>query len=688
MMSMHTGEVWDMLFFTAEADSLVGKQGKQDAAARDELIEQFLPLLERFLQQQERKAYGFVSGIRKGKVKAGLIIRSELVREQGAAAIGEAFLACLEISFERIRVEETTLKAMQAMMRLADQKNHLDEDTVYQQLGIEEIMRRCRRHGGLTERLIPAKCAKDALLKQCGELMLRETLAPELERICQGAALSVREGHPVHYLIRTDDDQLRGCATEILMAALYANGRVLSRRYSRLVLEDDDDFDGDDVEAAYDACRGGAIVLRYTGGGVEEGSYASRNTGWVESVCETVRKYRHSVLTVLSLPVSCANVQELLDENLRDITLVEIREDMVYGEQAASCLARMARDVGLTPDEELTLAAALNQDGRRMKDLRVQFERWYSGRLKTAVYRQYAMFDSVGSQAVAKPAKGSAYEKLMQMPGLESAKGVIRQALDFAKVQAAFCKEGDQASRPALHMSFTGNPGTAKTTAARLFAQIMKDNHLLSVGDLYEVGRADLVGKYVGWTAPLVKKAFAKARGSVLFIDEAYSLVDDRDGMYGDEAIHTIVQEMENRREDQVVIFAGYPDKMEDFLNRNPGLRSRVAFHVPFSDYTPRELLDIAELMADGMGIRLAQGVRERLEGIFAQAVCTENFGNGRFARSLLEQARMRQASRILSQGIDKVTCEVTRLLLPEDFAPAFQKPANPKRLIGFGQPV
>ena len=118
----------------------------------------------------------------------------------------------------------------------------------------------------------------------------------------------------------------------------------------------------------------------------------------------------------------------------------------------------------------------------------------------------------------------------------------------------------------------------------------MKENRLLSKGNLIEVGRGDLIGKYVGWTAPMIQKKFKQAEGGVLFIDEAYSLVDDRDGSYGDEAINTIVQEMENHRDNVVVIFAGYPDKMESFLQKNPGLRSRIAFHVPFDDYSTEEL--------------------------------------------------------------------------------------------------
>ena len=135
-------------------------------------------------------------------------------------------------------------------------------------------------------------------------------------------------------------------------------------------------------------------------------------------------------------------------------------------------------------------------------------------------------------------------------------------------------------------------PDRQKTTVARLIAEILAENQVLYRGKLHEVGRSDLVGKYVGWTAKLVKEAFEKAKGSVLFIDEAYSLVD-KQGSFGDEAINAIVQEMENSRGSTVVIFAGYPDKMEHFLDRNPGLRSRIAFHVPFEDYTPEELVEI-----------------------------------------------------------------------------------------------
>ena len=164
------------------------------------------------------------------------------------------------------------------------------------------------------------------------------------------------------------------------------------------------------------------------------------------------------------------------------------------------------------------------------------------------------------------------------MIGLESAKKVIEQAVATFKMQKRLSKKGVDIGKNTMHMVFTGNPGTAKTTTARLIAEILKDEGVLSSGVFVEAGRADLIGQYVGHTAPKVKKKFEDAMGGVLFIDEAYSLNDgEHRGSFGDEAINTIVQEMDNRREDIIVIFAGYPDEMKSFIERNPGMSSRIA---------------------------------------------------------------------------------------------------------------
>jgi len=211
----------------------------------------------------------------------------------------------------------------------------------------------------------------------------------------------------------------------------------------------------------------------------------------------------------------------------------------------------------------------------------------------------------------------------------------------------------------------------------------MKENSLLSVGDLREVGRADLVDRYLGGTAPRVKNHFKKAEGSVLFIDEAYSLVDDKDGLYGDEAINTIVQEMENARDDTVVIFAGYPDKMEGFLNKNPGLRSRIAFHIHFEDYRPDELYEILELMVRKHKMTLAAGVAERVMPILESATKSTDAGNGRFVRNLFEKAKLKQASRLVNMDIGSVAREDVVTLVSDDFD-APQETKRETRKIGF----
>jgi AAA+ superfamily predicted ATPase len=195
---------------------------------------------------------------------------------------------------------------------------------------------------------------------------------------------------------------------------------------------------------------------------------------------------------------------------------------------------------------------------------------------------------------------------------------------------------------------------------------------------------ADLVGKYVGWTAQTVRKKFKMAKGSVLFIDEAYSLVDGKDGMFGDEAINTIVAEMENMREDIIVIFAGYPDRMEAFLQKNPGLRSRIAFHIPFTDYRVEELLDILELMAKNKNLILDRKIKDRLLPLINTSLREKDFGNGRFVRNLLEKASMNQASRLLSFDIDSISEEDISTISVEDFEMPSKAQHSTKSKIGF----
>jgi len=350
------------------------------------------------------------------------------------------------------------------------------------------------------------------------------------------------------------------------------------------------------------------------------------------------------------------------------MTFVPLQEEIIYGTKAKRFLKLMALNAGVKPDSRLLNSSYNSERAYCTSELKHEFDRWYSNKLKSNIYPQYAKFDESESITKKNIRRGEAYTRLNSLIGLDEAKKVINQALDFYKAQLLFKSKGINTDNIAIHMAFVGNPGSAKTTVARLFAQILKDNGYLPIGNLIEVGRADLVGKYVGWTAPIVKAKFEAAKGSVLLIDEAYSLIDGESGLYGDEAINTIVQEMENHRKDTIVIFAGYPDKMEQFLNKNPGLKSRIAFHIPFNDYTPEELFKILELMISDSKMILSKEVKDKILKIFEKVYQQENFGNGRYVRNMFEKAKQRQASRLIHMNIESVTRDDVQTLLPEDF--------------------
>ena len=250
-------------------------------------------------------------------------------------------------------------------------------------------------------------------------------------------------------------------------------------------------------------------------------------------------------------------------------------------------------------------------------------------------------------------------KELKEMIGLTSAKDIIHKAIANLKLKKICVERGLPKEDASYHMVFTGNPGTAKTSVARLFAEILKEEGVLPTGNFVEVGRADLIGQAVGHTAPLVRKRFKEAKGGVLFIDEAYSLCDGWNNSYGDEAINTIVQEMENHRDDVIVIFAGYPKPMKEFLDRNPGMSSRIAFHVNFEDYTTDELCDITRLMVDKKKMTITDSAMAKIRENVEAARKNNDFGNGRYVRKLLEEAEMNIAERVYKLKKSDITTEM-----------------------------
>jgi probable Rubsico expression protein CbbX len=238
-----------------------------------------------------------------------------------------------------------------------------------------------------------------------------------------------------------------------------------------------------------------------------------------------------------------------------------------------------------------------------------------------------------------------------ELVGLAPVKGRIRDICAFLLVERLRTQLEISTEPPSLHMSFTGNPGTGKTTVALRMAEILHRLGYVRKGHLVAVTRDDLVGQYIGHTAPKTREVLKRAMGGVLFIDEAYYLYrpeNERD--YGQEAIEILLQEMENHRDDLVVIVAGYKDRMERFLRSNPGLSSRMAHHIEFPDYTSQELLEIARLMLKHMQYALSMEAEAALRDYIERRRVQPNFSNARSIRNALDRARLRQASRLWAQ--------------------------------------
>ena len=243
--------------------------------------------------------------------------------------------------------------------------------------------------------------------------------------------------------------------------------------------------------------------------------------------------------------------------------------------------------------------------------------------------------------------------------GLAPVKARIRDIAALLVIDKLRLNLGLTAQAPSLHMCFTGNPGTGKTTVALRMAQILHRLGYVRRGHLVAVTRDDLVGQYIGHTAPKTKEVLKKAMGGVLFIDEAYYLYrpeNERD--YGQEAIEILLQVMENQRDDLVVILAGYKDRMDTFFQSNPGMSSRIAHHLDFPDYAPQELLAIAARMAAAQDYQLGPGAVQALEQYLERRIAQPHFANARSVRNALDRARLRQASRLFADRERELTAQ------------------------------
>ncbi len=533
------------------------------------------------------------------------------------------------------------------------------------------------RRGNARESLIEKKMTGKTARKKTTELWHHiEGLKEEIERIFQCKALPYK-GNPVHYAIEADSNSDRVEIRNLLASCLLEQNRIELKRITEINLDTISSLSEDRVSSFLELERHGIVVISLYESCESSDSLTDLHQT-MDELAALIKKKKRDVLFIFEFSKSSEPTWKYIRSMLAEMNFIELKEKNLSNEESRDYLARLAALDNVK--DRYTLQNLVEDSSYSISDLKAIYSSWYDRHLCTDVYPAYSDISLCGTE-VMKQTKGNAYQKLESMIGLEEVRSVITSAIDYARVQTLYEKSGVSCSEMTRHMVFYGNPGTAKTTCARLYASIMKDNGLLKKGHLVEVGRKDIVSKYLGGTAPLIKEYFEKADGGVLFIDEAYSLVDEKKGLYGDEAINTIVQEMENRRDSVVVILAGYPEEMKSFLSRNPGLRSRISFHVHFRDYTDYELLEILKLFIKESGMNLDQDAENKLLKIFDNAKREKDFGNGRFSRNLFERARLRQASRILHS--ESPSAEDIKTLIADDFTET-EKREEIKHQIGF----
>ena len=388
----------------------------------------------------------------------------------------------------------------------------------------------------------------------------------------------------------------------------------------------------------------------------------------VTDFCRTAEFTRESLLKIGEAALGALN----------DRTKAKLNYMFTFGEDASAFLAdKFSRRDGVESMARLTERCFRLLSEEKLRRAEKDGEKTVSGTLgvKDGVlmftFPDFAVtVEEEKKQAADPKAAEEVKSELNEIIGLSEVKDYVLSLEQNYIIQRLREARGMKADVPTMHMIFTGNPGTGKTTIARLVSRYLKAMGVLSGGQLIEVTRADLVGKYVGHTAPLTQQVIRSALGGVLFIDEAYSLYRGADDSFGLEAIDTIVKGMEDHREDLIVILAGYTKEMEEFLTANSGLRSRFPNIIEFPDYTAEELLAITKLTAKKKGYTIDETCETPLLQYYEkrQATDARTAGNGRLVRNLVEDAILNQSRRLTGGDVTRLTEAELAALLSEDF--------------------
>ena len=511
------------------------------------------------------------------------------------------------------------------------------------------------------------KTSKAKCIKRAKEILGSKNLIEEIERIYSGENLKKYVGHPVHYLISAGDYGAAMDIEELLIRALSSNGRLPSCRQMIMKNIARNAYRDDRFKQVIESAQDGIMVM-ILDQQADIGRYATDFHDVTKVIGEMVNKLKKDTLFIF-IEIMGKSLRN--DDALANITskadIIQITEGSGDKACAEKYLLELTSKTSFkTEDGREALEFLPKAESYTVTDIYSAFNSWYGSGLKNHVYKAYK--DKKKYEIKVTKPENKPYDELKSLIGLSEAKKVVDDIVAAGKMMKAREQMGLSTEANSLHMLFSGNPGSAKTTVARLIAQILKEEDVVKSGAFVECGRQDLVGKYVGWTAKIVEDKFRAASGGILFIDEAYSLVEDGK-TYGTEAINVITQLMENYRDSVIVIFAGYTDKMKEFLNQNEGLKSRISFHLNFPDYTSDELTEILKLMCKKREYRIDDESLRFCHDIFEKAVKEENYGNGRYVRNLLEQAIIRQSSRIMAESTDrKLSKEELCILKKEDF--------------------
>ena len=623
---------------------------KQDLIAYNDFCE----------EQQDDEIFLFMVQDERDKLVFDVIFKKSLDNLKIIDDIAKNFVAKLGKSFDFINKNEITYNTLNHDLHQADHEEFIENiNEIKTKFDIDYAFHKC-----FDEYIISEKnFAKNEVLELCDKYVLNNEIKEEIERIYTPRKENTF-GVPVHYILNMDEKTGHD-AIEVLINALHSNGRMLRDKYtvlypSRLRCRDMDLWF--EILSVFKINDGGVVVIT-SNMEVSETDHFSRDMEVLEKICQVCKIASKETTIIFQLSSIKAGQKNYIKNELSRLTFIEIQDTALQNEMAKNFLIKLANKYNIAETQSLLDLVEINKL-YEIYELEEVFKNWHKNYIQTIQFPQYSMFLKEEKHIEEKFSQNDGYMELNSLIGLDDVKKIMTDFINYSKLQQAYQHEKMKIMQFSRHMCFIGNPGTAKTTVARIIAQIMKEENLLSTGRLIEVGRADIVSKFVGGTAPKVKELFKQAIGNVLFIDEAYSLCDGKDGLYGDEALNTIVQELENNREDTVVIFAGYKKEMQKFLDKNSGLRSRIAFEVEFPNYSEDELIEIAKLYAKKMDVDISQCL-DKIREIVKNNKDDRNFGNGRFIRRLLEKARMKQATRLVNNNL--LYTSKMRELLPED---------------------